>query len=122
MKQLRLLQERGAAAMPVDDAGRAAKVQIDPGGLQLGQPRGVVGQAGRVRAQQLRAHWHACRRAAAMTQLGHHAHEGTRWQQGVRHADELGHATVDAAHAGEDIAQGEIQQSLHGGQQDGHVK
>ncbi|KQY81877.1 hypothetical protein ASD35_08850 [Pelomonas sp. Root1444] len=116
--QLRLVQQHRAAAVAVHALGRAAEVEVDPLRLELRQPPGVLGQAVHVGAQQLRMHRHTRRRAAAVPQLRHDAREHALGQQLVGHADELGHAAVDAAHAREHVAQDVVEQALHGRQQD----
>jgi hypothetical protein len=116
--QLGLVQQHGAAAVAVHGLGRAAEVQVDAGRAQRGQQGGVVGQAGRVGAQQLRPHRRAGGGAAAVQQLGHDAREHPRRQQLVGDADELRHAAVDAAHLRDHVAQAVVEQALHRGQQD----
>ena len=111
--QLRLVQQHRAAAMAVDALGRAAEVQVDALGLELGQASGVLSQAAHVGAQQLWVHRHACCRAAAVHQLWHDARENAVRQQLVGHADELAHAAVDAADAGQHIAQDVVEQAFH---------
>jgi len=118
--QVGLVEQYRAAAVAVHGLGRAAKVEIDALGAQLSQPRGVVGQAGRVTAQQLRPHRHASGRAAGVVQLGHHAVEHPLGQQLVGDADELGHAAVNAAHLRQHIAQAVVEQPFHGRKQDRH--
>jgi len=53
-------------------------------------------------------------------QFGDHTVERTLGQQGVGDADELTHATVNAAGARQDIAQRRVQQTFHGREQDSH--
>ena len=117
---LGLLQKRRPAAVAVDHLGGATKVQVDALGPQRRQAGRVLGHAHRVGAQQLRAHGHAGQRAPAMVQFGQVAQKHPFGQQGAGDADELGHAAVHAAHAGEHIAQHKIQKPLHGGEQQGH--
>jgi hypothetical protein len=89
---------------------------------QRSQTRGVLGHADWIRAQQLAAHGDPRGRATALVQLGYHTAEGPLGQQRVRHADEFRNAMVDAAHAGQHIAQSKIQQTLHRGEQHTHDK
>mmetsp|Transcript_7031 Transcript_7031/g.29880 ORF Transcript_7031/g.29880 Transcript_7031/m.29880 type:complete len:225 (+) Transcript_7031:772-1446(+) len=116
--QLRLVEQHRTAAVAVHALGRAAEVQIDALGLQRRQPRGVLGQAVHVRAQQLRMHRHAGGGAAAGLELRHDAREHPRRQQLVGDADELADAAVHAADAGEHIAQDVVQQPFHRREQD----
>ena len=104
--------------MAIHHFGRAAKVQVNTMRAECGQTGRVLSHAMRVRAQQLRAHRHSSQRASGVVQLGHDAQKNTVGQQLVGDADELGHATVNPAHAGEDVAQYKIEQALHGGEQD----
>ena len=97
---------------------RAAEVQVDACGPQRRQARRVVGQAGRVAAEQLRPHRRAGRGAAAVEQLGHDAREHALGQQLVGDADELRDAAIDAADARDHVAQAVVQQALHRGEQD----
>lgn len=120
--QVRLLQQRGTAAVAIHHLGRAAEIQVDAGRAQGGKKGRVVGQADRVGAQQLRAHRHTCRRAAALAQLGDDAHIGPLGQYGIGHADELGDAAAQPAHPGQGITQCEIEQALHGREQQGHAE
>ena len=120
MQQLGVLQQRRATAMAIHDLGRAAEVQVDAGRAEAGQPRGVLGQAVRVRAHQLRAYRHAGCGASALVELGHDAAKGAFGQQRAGDADELGDAEVDAAHARERVAQRVVEQPFHGREQDGH--
>ena len=115
----RVAQQGRAAAVAVDDLRRAAEVQIDPGRAEAGGARRVLGQAHRVGAHQLQPHRHAGARAPAMQQLGHDAGEHALRQQRAGDADELGHAAIDAADAGEHVAQRVVEQPLHRGEQDG---
>ena len=71
----RVLQQSRTAAVAVDDFGRATEVQVNAGRAHVGQAGGVVSHARGVRAQQLRAHRHTGRRAAAVEQLRHDADE-----------------------------------------------
>jgi len=120
VQQVGLVEQHRAATVTVHRLGRAAEVQVDALGTQLGQARRIVGQAGRVTAQQLGAHRRAGTGAAAVQQLGHHPGEDTRGQQLVGDADELGDAAIDAAHGGQHFAQRVVEQALHGREQDGH--
>jgi hypothetical protein len=49
-------------------------------------------------------------------QLGHDAQKSALGQQCVRDTDELGHTAIYPAHAGQDVAQNEIEKPLHGGE------
>jgi hypothetical protein len=100
----------------VHGLGGTAEVEVDAGGSQGRQHRGVLGQAGRVGPQQLRPHRHARRGAPAVQQFRHHAGKDPFGQHLVRDADELGDAAVDATGAGEDVAQAEIEQPFHRGE------
>ena len=115
-----LVQPHGAAAVPVHRRRRAAEVQVDAWRPQFRQPRRVVGQAGRVAAQQLRPHGHPGGSAAAVQQFRHDAGEDARGQQLVGDADEFRDAAVDAADTGERVAQAVVEQALHGGEKDAH--
>ncbi len=106
--------------MAVDGRRRAAEVEVDALGAQRGEPRGVVGQAGGVGAQQLGAHRRAGRRSAAVCQFGHESQENTRGQQLIGDADELRDASVDPAGAGQHVAHAVVDQALHRGQQQLH--
>ena len=57
-----------------------------------------------------------------MGELRHDAAERPLRQQGAGDADEFRYASINAADAGEHVAQREIEEALHGGQQDGHVE
>jgi hypothetical protein len=80
--------------------------------------RAVLGQTVHVRAQQLRVHRYTGQGAAAVLQLRHDAREHALGQQLVGHADELGHAAVHAADAGQHIAQDVVEQAFHRGEED----
>ena len=116
--EFRLVQQHRAAAMAVDSLGRAAEVEVDAIGLQRGQQRRVVGQAGGVGTQQLRAHRRARWCAAALKQFRHQPGVHTRRQQLVGDADEFRHAAVDATHPCEHVAQAVVEHTFHGGEQD----
>ena len=118
--QLGLVQQHGPSPVLVHGFGRTPKVQVNAMRLQLGQSRRVVGQAHRVRAQQLHLDRHAGLRAAAVEQLGSDPNESAARQDRVGHADEFGHALVHPTHARKHIAQRVVEQPLHGGQHDVH--
>ena len=107
--------------MPIHDLGRATEVQVDAGRAQAGQTSRVLGQAHRVGTHQLGPDWDAGRRAAAVPELGDDAVEHALGQQRAGDADELGHAAVDPADARQDVAQREIEQPFHRGEQQGHA-
>ena len=70
VEQLRLTEERGAAAMAIDRRRRAAEIEVDPGRLQRHQPAGVLGHQIRIRSEQLDAHRRAGSGPAVAEQLG----------------------------------------------------
>ena len=118
--QLGLVQQHGTAPVLVHGFGGASKVQVNAMRLQLGQSGCVVGQAHRVRAQQLHLDRHAGFGAAAVEQLWRDTNESAARQDRVGHTDEFGHALVHPTHAREHIAQRVVEQPLHGGQHDVH--
>jgi len=121
-QRLRVLQQRGAATVAVDDLGRAAEVQVDAGRPESGQPRRVLGQAHRVRPQQLHTHRHTSGRAALVVEFGHHPFESARRQHRVGHTDELRHTQVNAAHTRERVTQTVVEQAFHRGKPDRHAR
>lgn len=50
-------------------------------------------------------------------ELGDDAEEGAVREQGARDTDELGDATIDPAHAGEDVAENEVEKAFHRSQE-----
>ena len=120
VQQIGFIEQHRAATVAVHRFGRTTEVQIDALGTQFGQTGGVVGQAGRVTAQQLRAHRRAGQGAAAVQQLRHHPDECPRRQQLIGDADELADAAVDAAHGCQHLAQRVVEQALHGREQNRH--
>ena len=113
-QQFRVLQQRRAAAVAINDLGGAAKVQVDAVRTERGQAGGVLGHANGIGAQQLGPHRHTGRGVSPVSQFGHDAQKSAFGQQGVGDADEFGYATVHAAHAGENVTQDTVQQPLHG--------
>ena len=118
--QLGLLEQHRAATGAVHCLGRAAKIQVDHRRTQFAGLHGVLRQQLRIGAEQLHAHRHAGARLAAVRQFRGERQEGRRRQQSVIDADEFGDAPVDAADAGQHIAEDVIYQPLHRGQGDLH--
>ena len=67
----------------------------------------------RVTAQQLGSNRHTGCGATAVQQLGHDAGKNALGQQLIGDADELAHADINAAHAGDDVTQTVVQQAFH---------
>jgi hypothetical protein len=58
-----------------------------------------------------------------MAKLWHGPQKSTHRKQGVGDTNELAHASINPAHAGQHITQSRVKQALHGGQKQlGHIK
>ena len=118
--QAGVVEQHRAAAMAVDGGRRTAEVEVDALGPERGQRGGVVGQAGSIGAEQLRAHRRARGGAAAVRKLGHQAQEHAGRQQLIGDADELRDAAIDTAGAREHVAQAVVEQAFHRREQELH--
>ena len=123
VEQLRLAQQRGAAAMAIDGRRRAAEIEVDPGRLQRHQPAGVLGHQIRIRSEQLDAHRRAGSGPAVAEQLGADSLISLDRQHVARDADEFANGPVVAADARQHAAQQVVGEPFHRGEENaGHRK
>ncbi|MNI51435.1 hypothetical protein D3C73_1061630 [compost metagenome] len=122
VEQLGLLEQHRPAPGLVDGLGRAAEVQVDDFRAQLTGQCCVFRQAHRVRPQQLHTQRHASGGTRTGQQLRAELVEIGRGKQLVVDPDELGHAPVDTADAGQHVTQDVVDQPLHGCQGNLHGK
>ena len=121
MEQFWLVEQRRAAAMAIHQRRRTAEIEIDAGRRELGQARGILRQAVRVRAHQLHAHRRAGSGARAVQEFRADAAEAAARQQRAGDAHELGDAPVVASGARQHVAQHVVGEALHGGEDEaGH--
>ncbi|MNM76472.1 hypothetical protein D3C81_882980 [compost metagenome] len=122
VKQLRLFEQHRAATGLVHGLGRAAEVEVDDFGAEFAGQCSVFRQANRVGTEQLHAQWHTGGGAGTVEQLRAELVEIGRREQLVVDPNELGHTPVDAANAGQHVAENVVDQPLHGRQSNLHGK
>ncbi|MNZ51354.1 hypothetical protein D3C78_691640 [compost metagenome] len=116
VKQFRLLEQHCPASGFVHGLGRATEVQVDHRRAQLAGQHCVFCQAHGIGTEQLHAQRHPSRSLRALAQLRCQLVEGSRRQQPVADANELGDTPVDAAHLGQYVTKDVVDQPLHRGQ------
>jgi hypothetical protein len=127
--QLRLLEQYRAAARAVHGLGRTTEVQVDHRGTQLTGERGVIRQARRIGAEQLHTHRRPGAGPAAIARHVQAQPAHRRGAIGIELAERLFHvgnvaeetdAPIDAADAGQHVAEDFIHQTFHRRQGDLH--
>jgi hypothetical protein len=110
-------EQRRAAAVAIDRWRRTAEVEIDSRRRERSKARRVVGETGRVAAEELNDHRRPGSGATLAGEFGTAAEKSTRRQQAARDANELADCPVIAADARQHVAQQVVDQALHRCQQ-----
>ena len=113
---LRLFEQHRAALVFVDRGRGAAEIEVDFFRAETHRFERVGGHVWRVAAQKLNGAGDARGGAAAVRHFGRVFEPGGAGMHGVGDADELAHAFVEAADAGEQIAHRRVGQPLHRGE------